>query len=266
MTPLFSILTVSYNSVQTIEKTILSVINQTYKNKEYIIIDGGSTDGTVEIIKKYEQYINYWTSEPDKGLYNAMNKGVKKASGRWINFMNCGDLFSSERVLEQIAHLNHNYDIFCGIAITHNRYWIPVKENNLSLHFFITDTLNHQSAFIKKELLLESPYDEKLKIASDTKFFFEMLIIKNVSYKALNLEICICDKPLISHNREESMKERIAAIKSFFPCKCQQSIELLFILYNPVALLATRIYTSSFMKIILSVLRPIKRIINSKRY
>ena len=99
---LISIVTVSYNAVLTIEQTILSVINQTYPNVEYIIIDGGSTDGTVDIIKKYANKIAYWVSEPDKGIYDAMNKGGLKATGDFIQFLNAGDWFENEHVIEKI--------------------------------------------------------------------------------------------------------------------------------------------------------------------
>ena len=99
---LISIVTVSYNAVLTIEQTILSVINQTYPNVEYIIIDGGSTDGTVDIIKKYANKIAYWVSEPDKGIYDAMNKGGLKATGDFIQFLNAGDWFENEYVIEKI--------------------------------------------------------------------------------------------------------------------------------------------------------------------
>lgn len=97
-----SVVTVCYNAADTIERTMLSVLNQTYHDIEYIIIDGGSTDGTVDIIRKYADKIAYWASEPDKGIYDAMNKGIKVATGEWINFMNAGDIFCDKNVLTNI--------------------------------------------------------------------------------------------------------------------------------------------------------------------
>ena len=90
-----TIITACYNAEQTIESTLLSVLNQTYDDIEYIVIDGNSKDGTVDIIKKYEKRISKWVSEPDKGLYDALNKGVRMATGEWIGILNCGDLFCS---------------------------------------------------------------------------------------------------------------------------------------------------------------------------
>jgi cellulose synthase/poly-beta-1,6-N-acetylglucosamine synthase-like glycosyltransferase len=103
--PLISIITVVYNGEKFLEETIKSVINQTYDNVEYIIIDGGSSDGTIDIIKKYEDYIDYWVSEKDNGIYDAMNKGIDLATGIWINFMNAGDLFFDNT----IEHLKTNF-------------------------------------------------------------------------------------------------------------------------------------------------------------
>ena len=93
--PLISVVTVSYNAVSTIEQTIISVLNQMYSNIEYIIIDGGSTDGTVDIIKRYDDKIAYWRSEPDRGIYDAMNKGILQAKGEWIYFIGASDLCRS---------------------------------------------------------------------------------------------------------------------------------------------------------------------------
>ncbi len=100
--PLISVITICYNAAAGIERTIQSVLGQTYRNIEYIIIDGGSSDGTVDIIKKYEDRFEYWVSEPDKGIYDAMNKGIKHAEGEWLNMMNAGDNFADKDVLKNI--------------------------------------------------------------------------------------------------------------------------------------------------------------------
>lgn len=106
-----SIITVCYNAKDDIEKTVLSVIKQTYKDYEYIVIDGGSTDGTLDIINKYKDKISYSISEPDRGVYDAMNKALKEASGEWVNFMNAGDVFADDRVLEYIFEKEYGNDI-----------------------------------------------------------------------------------------------------------------------------------------------------------
>ena len=118
---LISVVTVCYNAVNDIEKTIMSVLGQTYKNIEYIIIDGGSIDGTIDIINKYKEHISLFVSEPDKGIYDAMNKGLMKANGQWINFMNAGDTFASNSVISNIFGCNESdlikYDVIYGDCI-----------------------------------------------------------------------------------------------------------------------------------------------------
>lgn len=100
--PLVTVITVVYNAKELLEETILSVLNQTYSNIEYIIVDGGSTDGTLDIIKKYQDKISKYISEPDQGIYDAMNKGMSLSKGQWLNFMNAGDSFYSNDVLQKV--------------------------------------------------------------------------------------------------------------------------------------------------------------------
>ena len=112
-----SIITVSYNAAATIERTILSVIRQTYPHMEYIVIDGGSTDGTVDIIRKYEDQIAYWVSEPDQGIYDAMNKGIRRATGDYIYFLGADDWLRDDQVMQEVSEfirLHPGYGLYMG--------------------------------------------------------------------------------------------------------------------------------------------------------
>ncbi len=173
---LISIVTVSYNAVLTIEQTILSVINQTYPNVEYIIIDGGSTDGTVDIIKKYEDKIAYWVSEPDKGIYDAMNKGVVVATGEWINFMNAGDIFTDGDVIDKLFHQNiiiNRVGIVFGDTLVVFRNREKIVRFGDDTHHKIMPSC-HQSIFCRRNLLVSNPFDLRYKIAADYNFFFQL--------------------------------------------------------------------------------------------
>lgn len=169
-----SVVTVCYNSVDTIEETMLSVLNQTYPDIEYIIIDGGSTDGTVEIIKKYADRLAYWVSEPDKGIYDAMNKGISVATGDYINFMNSGDRFFDNEVITDVFSDKtiNEYEIIYGDAVFQypqkNIYRKPLDLSELVKH----NCLFHQSMFIRTKRLKDMPYDISFKIAADYKFSY----------------------------------------------------------------------------------------------
>lgn len=171
--PTVTIITVSYNAALTIENTILSVINQTYSNVEYIVIDGGSTDGTIDVIKKYENRISYWISESDEGVYDAMNKGIKMAHGEWVNFMNCGDTFYNETVLEVLFKypVNCKYVFLFGNTefITRTSHCI-VKYGDMYLHKYMPAC--HQSIFCRRVELEKKPFDTTYKIAADLNFFY----------------------------------------------------------------------------------------------
>ena len=109
-----SIITINYNDAEGLERTIKSVTSQTFRDFEFIVIDGGSTDNSIEIIKKYEKDIDFWVSEKDGGIYPGMNKGLKQAKGEYVNFMNGGDRYHSPDVLENIFKLETNADIITG--------------------------------------------------------------------------------------------------------------------------------------------------------
>ncbi|GHT63967.1 hypothetical protein AGMMS50239_20840 [Bacteroidia bacterium] len=152
--PKISIVTVTYNAVSVLEETILSIINQIYNNIEYIVIDGGSTDGTLDIIKKYEDRLSYWISEPDKGIYDAMNKGIDRASGDWINFMNAGDLFYSNTIIQELVDMHYfddNEAIIYGNRLVNKNGLLEAAISDLKPIKHRMDIF-HQSCFVPVDL------------------------------------------------------------------------------------------------------------------
>ena len=185
--PILSIITINYNNKQGLIQTIESVVNQTWKNFEYLVVDGGSTDGSKDVITQHINDLTYWVSERDKGIYNAMNKGIEMATGDYLLFLNSGDVFKDPSVLEYIyTHLDSAGIVYGDIECVPNQgeNWIVYTPSRLSFQFFTKNTIPHQSAFIRKELFDQyGLYDEKLKICADWKFFVEVICKHNVSYK-----------------------------------------------------------------------------------
>lgn len=180
-----SIITINYNNLEGLKRTVESVVNQTWQEFEYIIIDGGSSDGSAAYIESQSKSIDYWVSEPDKGIYNAMNKGIAKATGEYLLFLNSGDHFYDTTVLQENIKYLQNYDLICfDIEVrgdtTSEIVTYPEKIQFSDLCF---GSLCHQSTFIKKELFeIIGFYDEKLKLVSDWKFFILVLFKYNCSY------------------------------------------------------------------------------------
>lgn len=154
--PKVTVVTVCYNAAETIEKTILSVIGQTYDNTEYLIIDGGSKDETLAVIKKYEKNISKWISEPDKGIYDAMNKAIKMATGEWINFMNAGDCFASENVLADVFKEVIPENV--KFLYSDNYYIEPNGRKTFAKHDHKLPSILHQSSIYRKKLHSEYGY------------------------------------------------------------------------------------------------------------
>jgi len=172
-----SIITVTYNAEKFLEKTIQSVINQNYKNLEFLIIDGKSTDKTINIIKKYENQLTYWISEEDNGIYDAMNKGINKATGDWINFMNAGDMLSSNTILTEVFNKTYNCDvIYSDSFIINNKLEITKEFKAENLNYFLKAQMPfiHQSSFIRRDIMLNFPFRTDYKLASDYDLFFNL--------------------------------------------------------------------------------------------
>ena len=180
--PKISIITVVYNGEKHLEQTIQSVINQNYENLEYIIIDGGSTDRTFDIIKKYEKHIDYWVSEPDEGIYDAMNKGISIASGEYIAFLNADDWYNGgtlETISDYILKYRKDY-FFANIDFYHNekyiKTWVPKpKKYKRAMPIY------HPALFVKAEILKHHKFDTSYSIIADYKFVVE-LILENRTY------------------------------------------------------------------------------------
>lgn len=164
-----SIITICYNEKQ-IRRTCESIVQQTWQDFEWIVVDGGSTDGTLDILNEYKSRINLLISEKDNGVYNAMNKGIRLAKGEWLSFMNGGDSFYSSDVLQKSFGENFNSDagILYGSTYTPEKDKFRKNPKKLDYFFFIGSNINHQSTFIKKSLFDKyGLYDENMKIAAD---------------------------------------------------------------------------------------------------
>lgn len=211
--PLFSIITVCYNEEKNIEKTAKSVVSQNFKNFEWVVIDGKSKDNTVNILNKYKKNMSYFVSEKDSGIYNAMNKGIKKAKGKYLLFLNGGDCFTNKEVLLKVAKFlekdNFSSQIYYGNILYDNGEKVDFSKAKLDRKFFLTKTISHQATFIQKELFTKyGNYQEKYKISSDFDFWLKTIIKNNVKTKFLPVLVSIFNLEGISADKK-SMKKHI---------------------------------------------------------
>ena len=222
-----SIITVNYNDAVGLERTINSVISQTFHDFEFIIIDGGSTDESVNVIKQYENHIDYWVSEHDGGIYAGMNKGIRQSKGEYLNFMNGGDCFHSSKVLEQIFSINTNADIITGTHAENGAENIG-KDGIVTMLDLYRCAIDHQASFIRREIAIKHPYDETYRIVSDWKFFIEALILDNCSFFFTDTIVVDVDMKGISNtNMLLNYKEREAVLQELIPQRILQDYKLL---------------------------------------
>ena len=216
---LLSIVTINFNNCCGLQKTIESVVKQTFKDFEWIVIDGGSTDGSRELIERYADHFSYWVSEPDRGVYNAMNKGIKVAKGDYLQFLNSGDWLLDETSLERCFSHPFTGDIVYGDLLFVKDDGTNVKScfpKPLSLRYFYQRSLGHNASFIRRELLQEELYDERFKIVSDWAFFLKQAL-RNRCFEYIDETISCFDtngvscvnKELVNRERETVLHEQL---------------------------------------------------------
>ena len=220
-----TVITVCYNVERDIERTMLSVLNQSYQNIEYIIIDGASKDRTVDIAKHISsQYPKRDISvfcEPDKGIYDAMNKGISKATGDWLNFMNAGDTFASNSIVsEMVSEISDGISILRG-NIIRNYNGVHVKScgvvtQNPGLMDMFNNTFHHQACFIQRSLFSEyGLYSTAYKLCSDWKFFFDCVVLHHVKTKYVDKTVALFEMDgASSKNVTRYIDERESYLKS----------------------------------------------------
>lgn len=242
-----SIITVNFNDAEGLERTIKSVISQTFHDYEFIIIDGGSIDGSVSVINQYEKYIDYWVSEPDGGIYSGMNKGLRRAKGDYLNFMNGGDCYHSSDVLEKIFALGSDADIITG---THAENGLRnVGEGGVTMLDLYKWAIDHQASFIRRDVAMRHPYDEKYRIVSDWKFFIEALIFENCSFYYTDTIVVDVDMKGISNtNISLDMQERETVLRELFPERVLKDYQLLASIHPDLLEVAPRICKSQTIK------------------
>jgi glycosyltransferase involved in cell wall biosynthesis len=215
--PIISIITVVKNAEKHLEQTIKSVINQNYDNIEYIIIDGGSTDNTLNIINKYENKIDYLVSEIDKGIYVAMNKGADIATGEWIIFMNAGDNFYENNTIERIF-LGKNYDadfIYGDWKIVYNSKFSRIQQAGVIKNLWKGMVFSHQSLFTRSHVFKKYKFNINNKIGADYEFIYNCYINKHKFY---NLHFPVAENlagGLSDTNRLSSILSRWLTVHKF---------------------------------------------------
>ena len=219
-----SIITVNRNNDTGLKKTIESVISQTYRDFEFIIIDGASNDSSAVVINENISHLSYWVSEPDNGTYHAMNKGIKVARGEYCLFLNSGDYLVHSSVLEKIFNHEIKADIISGDVLKirpNNRFRRVSSPESISLHKLCIHSLPHQASLIRRNLFDETGnYNESYRIASDWEFFLKALILGEKSYQHISMDISYFKVGGVSNRKENfdlAYQESNDILRRLFP-------------------------------------------------
>jgi len=216
-----SIITINFNNAVGLIKTFESVFSQTYTGFEYIVIDGNSSDDSKNVIDQHSDKINYWVSEKDNGVYHAMNKGIEKANGEYLLFLNSGDCLLNESVLKTaLSGKLEESIVYCDVKSNTTGEVLQFPDD-LKFSFFYEATLNHQCTFIKKNLFEKyGLYNTKYKIASDWLFFMQCIFLYNESTRHMPLVLVLFDYTDGISTRESNFQlmnnERSAILSEYF--------------------------------------------------
>ncbi|WP_203293136.1 glycosyltransferase family 2 protein [Luteirhabdus pelagi] len=221
--PRISIITVNYNDAEGLQKTMDSVLGQSFSDFEYVVIDGGSSDNSAQVIEERQRQLAYWVSEADTGVYEAMNKGLRQAKGDYVLFLNSGDRFHSTEVLERVAPaLTTGEDILYGNMVFQGKNTEFLREypDTLTFQYFLERSIPHPAAFIQRSLFDQLfYYSEVFKIVSDWEFFIYAVCIKRVSYRHIPETISIFQMDGLSNDPKNAalmMEEKMKVYRNYF--------------------------------------------------
>lgn len=258
-----SIITVNLNNKDGLQKTIGSVVSQTFKDFEWIVIDGGSTDGSKELLEQYADHFAYWVSEPDKGIYNAMNKGIKVANGEYLLFLNSGDSLYEDVTLEKVIRSDLDEDVVCGDVMVdtgEKRFrWPMLRE--ITLYTFIYGTIAHSGgSFIRRSLFDRyGLYDETLYIVADWKFFLQAIGLGSASVKCLNDIVSVFDNNGISSSMLSlNIEEKNMVLEECVPQRVLQDYRVMEIERERFAQTEKQIRSSASYRLGRLFIRPLK--------
>lgn len=209
-----SVITVTFNAADNLERTLRSVAGQHYDSMELIVVDGKSTDGTLDIIHRYAGNITKWVSEPDKGIYDAMNKGVRMASGEWIIFMNAGDTFAADDVLQRIfAQPHDDADIIYGDVVKGGE----IKKAPSEYYLYHRMLFCHQSSLARRSLLLACPFDTTHRLSADLKFFLTQYL-RQARFCYVGIPIANFDTTGVSNTRRSAgLRDNMRVVSEVVP-------------------------------------------------
>ena len=223
-----SIITINYNNKAGLQKTIDSVACQTWRDFEWIVIDGGSTDGSKELIEQNQQHFAYWCSEPDKGVYNAMNKGITHSKGEYMLFLNSGDVLYDDKVLETVFCRDLTGDLVYGdwYKILDGGTVMMKAPSRISVGFFYSDNICHQAMFIRSSVLKTAGYDESFKVYADYARWMRMCL-DGASFQYVPVVVCMFDaRDGLSHQINDEELNRIRdMVPPYFRVDIEEKLE-----------------------------------------